>query len=79
MPLPWILEMGRAMSDFDHILGPFVAVASVVAMADVARRARFLNMAFALLIAVGSLITDTEPMIHLGIAALLSGLSVRGK
>ena len=79
MPLPSILGMGKEMSTADHILGPFVAVASIVAMADVARRARFFTIAFAVLIAAASILTQDELMIHLGGSVVLIGLSWRGK
>ena len=77
MLMPWWLGMSAQMSDFDHILGPFIAVASVLAMADVTARVRFFNIAFALLLVVGALITKTDLMVHVGAALVLIFLTFK--
>lgn len=62
MLLPWIFNLPKSAADSNHVSGAFVIVISVISMAEVIRKIRFVNILLGLWILI-SLIWFHEPWI----------------
>lgn len=82
MVLPWPFHEKGWMVDLDPILGAFTIVFSVVATSEVARPVRWVNLALAIFLLIGTLASWAQLAIwlisaHIVIAILLALLSFR--
>ena len=58
MAAPALFDTGSSAADSDHLVGALVVCVSVIAMAEVARMVRFVNVAFGAWIVVSPLVVD---------------------
>jgi uncharacterized membrane protein len=65
--LPGLLHFTGPLADADHVLGALIVVASVIAMAEVARKLRHILCVFAPLIAIFSCFFSCGPIFNLHI------------
>lgn len=61
MASPALLQFNKAASDNNYIVGPLVLTCAIVALWEVNRSARYLNMAAGVWLAVSPLILNIQP------------------
>jgi len=80
MIAPWILGYEGTLADLDHIFGPLIVVASVVAWSDVVKYVRFGNVAFAAALLISTFFDPTQTWFHWIVGIVVIGLSLyRGR
>ncbi|HSX25840.1 MAG TPA: vitamin K epoxide reductase family protein [Chlamydiales bacterium] len=77
MLLPWYLDVSKATANSDHIAGALAIVISVISMAEVMRKLRYLNYLIGAWVLVSVLWFQEAWLIHGAIALLLILLSFR--
>lgn len=79
MMLPARFQLTSSMANVDHILGALIVVVSMISMAEVIRKARFVLWVFAAVIVIVALLTATGAAlaVHVSISALLILLAIR--
>jgi hypothetical protein len=71
---PAVLGIEGVLADMLYLIGPLIIVVAAIALAEVARPARFLNIPLALVLSAGVWFFEASPLAHLVIA--ISGLIV---
>ncbi|MEX2551813.1 MAG: vitamin K epoxide reductase family protein [Actinomycetota bacterium] len=77
MAAPDVLGTSGGLPDSDHVVGALVVCVAVIAMAEVARAGRFLNVAFGLWLVAAPFVLDASSGAALA-SGVLSGLALIG-
>ncbi len=76
---PGLFEFDRPMANVDHVFGALIIVISFIAMAEQTRKARFINVLFAAIILIASLVTFQGLVLHIPLALLTAILAIPSK
>lgn len=68
---PEVIHPNSALSTFDHIIGALIVVVSMMSLAEVTRKARFVNIAFGLIVSLSPWLLHDSNFWHNGCLGLL--------
>lgn len=77
MLLPWILDLPKGVADRDHIVGAFIIVVSIISMAEVIRKLRYINILLGAVVLITAIWLPQAWAIQSALAILLILLSLR--
>ena len=77
MLTPWYFNLSKAVADSDHIAGAFAIVASVISMAEVVRKFRYVNLLLGVWVLISLFLFGEAWGIHAVLGGLLIALSFR--